>query len=279
MRLRLYHHSDGTRVAYREVGSGPPLAILHSAMLTHQEFAPAVEQLASRYRVVLPDLPLHGDSEAGSRHPYTIDWFAEVIAGFAHEVLGPRPLIGGHAAGAEILLHALHTERLRPRKLVLMPSAMHSAPLHPRVRAASRLAASAGVVPGVDRLLTYAACAVFAPRRGLRLSARAEPRARDLFRQAFVDVPGNRELARSWAKCARRWPSGERSQLLALYPRLTMPVLLLWADRDRLHPVSIAEEALSLLPDGELRVLSGTGYLIAYDDPVGVAREISAFCG
>jgi hypothetical protein len=26
-------------------------------------------------------------------------------------------------------------------------------------------------------------------------------------------------------------------------------------------------------------VLSGTSFLIAYDDPVGVARELSAFCG
>jgi hypothetical protein len=26
-------------------------------------------------------------------------------------------------------------------------------------------------------------------------------------------------------------------------------------------------------------VLPGTGYLLAYDDPVGVARELAAFCG
>ncbi len=48
-----------------------------------------------------------------------------------------------------------------------------------------------------------------------------------------------------------------------------MPVLLLWADRDRLYPLACAEETLDLLPHGQLRVLSGTGFLIAYDDPVG----------
>jgi pimeloyl-ACP methyl ester carboxylesterase len=58
-----------------------------------------------------------------------------------------------------------------------------------------------------------------------------------------------------------------------------MPVLLLWADEDRMHPLAAAEEALPLLPDGQLRVLDSTGYLIAYDDPVGLAREITAFCG
>jgi pimeloyl-ACP methyl ester carboxylesterase len=55
-------------------------------------------------------------------------------------------------------------------------------------------------------------------------------------------------------------------------------VLLLWADRDRYHPLAGAEEALDLLADGQLRVLPGTGFLMAYDDPVGVARELAAFC-
>ena len=30
MKLRLYHHPDGARIAYREAGTGPPLALLHS---------------------------------------------------------------------------------------------------------------------------------------------------------------------------------------------------------------------------------------------------------
>jgi pimeloyl-ACP methyl ester carboxylesterase len=279
MKLRLYHHPDGARVAYREQGTGPPLALLHSAMLSHKEWEPLVDHLADRFRVVLPDLPLHGDSEDRPRHPYTIDWFAEVLAGFSADVLGPRPLLGGHDAGAEILLHAVATRRLAPRRLVLMPNRLHLAPQRSRWRAAWRLAARAGALPGADRPLTHATRLVFTPELGPRLSARGEPATRDLLRHAFADVPGNSNLARSWAKCARHWPQGPQSQLLALYPELHMPVLLLWADRDRLHPLAGAEEALRLLPDGQLRVLSGTGFLMAYDDPVGLARELAAFCG
>lgn len=279
MRLRLYHHSDGARIAYRELGSGPPIALLHSAMLTHQEWAPVASALAERFRVVLPDLPLHGDSEDRPFHPYTLDWFADVVSGFAADVLGPRPMIGGHGAGAEILLHALQRGGLAPSKLVLMPSRMHRAPQRPRALRTWRLAASTGAIPGVDRMLSHAVKAVMTPRRGMRLSARADPAACDLVRQSFADVGGNANLARAWSKCARRWPEGPREDLLALYPQLTMPVLLLWADRDRLYPLEIAEEALKLLPRAQLRVLQTTGFLIAYDDPVGVAREISAFCG
>ena len=279
MRLRLYHHRDGARVAYREIGTGPPLALLHSGLLSHKEWEPAVEALADRFRVVLPDLPLHGDSEDRPRHPYTLDWFAEVLGGFAAEVLGPRPLLAGHDAGAEILLHAALTGAVRPSRLVLMPNRMHAAPTGPRRRAAWQMLTRAAAVPGVDGLLSYAAAAVFSPERGQRLSARGNPAAGDLVRHAFADVPGNSSLARSWARCARSWPRGAQSQLLDAYPRLDMPVLLLWADQDRVHPLSIAEEALPLLPQGQLRVLESTGFLMAYDEPVGLARELVAFCG
>jgi pimeloyl-ACP methyl ester carboxylesterase len=279
MRLRLYHHPDGARVAYRELGAGPPLALLHSGLLSHKEWEPAVEGLADRFRVVLPDLPLHGDSEDRPRHPYTLDWFAEVLGGFAEEVLGRRPLLAGHGAGAEILLQATLTGRVRPSKLVLMSNRMHAPPTRAHARAAWQLLARAGALPGLDRLLSRAACLVFTPERGLRLSARGNPAAADLLRHAFADVAGNSSLARSWAKCARSWPQGPQRQLLEGYPRLEMPVLLLWADRDCLNPLAPAEEALRILPDGQLRVLESTGFLMAYDDPVGLARELAAFCG
>src|SRR6202171_6550464 len=279
VRLRLYHHPDGARMAYRELGAGPPLALLHSALLSHKEWEPAVEQLAAVFRVVLRDLPLHGDSEHRPRHPYTLEWFAEVLGGFAAEVLGPRPRIAGHDAGAEILLHAVLAGHLRPARLVLMGSRLHARPERPLMRAAWRVATSAGAIPGLDDLLSYGTRAVFTPKRGLRLSARANPAASDLMRHAFADVPGDSSLARSWAKCARRWPRGAQTHLLELYPRLDMPVLLLWADRDPLHPLAAAEEALTLLPNGQLRILQSTGFLAAYDDPVGLARELAAFCG
>ena len=56
-------------------------------------------------------------------------------------------------------------------------------------------------------------------------------------------------------------------------------MLLLWADEDPAHPLTGAYEALDLLPDAQLRTLPGTGFLMAYDDPVAVARELIAFCG
>ena len=135
-------------------------------------------------------------------------------------------------------------------------------------------------MPGLDRAVSHGARLVFRPAAGERLTARGNPAARDLVRHAFADVGGNANRARSWARAARRWPTGAQPDLLDAYR----------ADRGRrrcccgptrtaMHPLAIAEEALDLLPDAQLRVLEGTGFLMAYDDPVGLARELAAFCG
>jgi pimeloyl-ACP methyl ester carboxylesterase len=238
-----------------------------------------VAPLSARLRVVLPDLPLHGDSEDRPRHPYTPDWLAEVISGFCREVAGPHPLIAGHDFGAELALIAVSSGRLEPDRIVLMPSRLHSRDQFAAKRAMWRAACKAAALPGLDRMLAHGAKVVFRPSVGERLSVQRNPAARDLIRHAFADVGGNGNRARSWAKFARRWPVEAQHQLLDAYPRIDRPVLLLWADEDHAHPIEAAREALDVLPNGQLRTLARTGFLIAYDDPVGVARELISFCG
>jgi pimeloyl-ACP methyl ester carboxylesterase len=279
VRLRLYHHHDGARVAYRETGAGPGIALLHSIGLSHREWEPIVEPLSKRFRVVLPDLPLHGDSEDRPRHPYTLDWLAEVIAGFCREVVGVRPIVAGHDIGAELVLQAVTTGRLEPSRLVLMPNRLHRRDEFAAKRAAWRAVCRAGALPGLDRVLSHGAKLVFRPSVADRLSVQHDPAARDLLRHAFADVAGNGNRARSWAKFARRWPVDPQRHLLDAYPRIDVPVLLLWAEDDPAHPIDGAREALDLLPNAQLRTLPATGFLMAYDDPVGVARELISFCG
>jgi pimeloyl-ACP methyl ester carboxylesterase len=279
VRLRLWHAGDGARIAYREAGTGPPLVLLHSAGFSHREFEPAVEGLAHRFRLILPDLPAHGDSEDRPRHPYTFDWLATVLAAFCVDVGGRRPLVAGHGLGGDLLVRAIELGLLRPGRMALMPCRLHRPPERPKAHGAWRVAARAAGAPVFDRMAGHAVKLAFRPERGTALTARGVPEAADLVRHAMADVGGNANLARSWSRLARALPRGARREVLDLLPHLDVPVLLLWADEDRHHPLRGAEEALDLLPDAMLRVLPGTGYLIAYDDPVGVARELVAFFG
>ena len=187
MKLRLYHHHDGARIAYREAGTGPPLALLHSAGLSHREWEPLVEELGDRFRLVLPDLPLHGDSEDRPRHPYSPEWLAEVVAGFVRDTCGPRPLVGGHETGALLLLRAVLSRQLTPGRLVLMSSSLHRPPLR----------AERGVRGGRARRRR----ARPRPRRVARRAARVPPRRRE---------PRSRRAAtprRATSSATRRWTS------------------------------------------------------------------------
>jgi pimeloyl-ACP methyl ester carboxylesterase len=279
MKLRLYHHPDGARIAYREAGTGPPLALLHSRGLSHREWEPVADELAERYRVVLPDLPLHGDSEDRPKHPYTPEWLTGLLGAFLHDACGPNPFVAGHDIGAVLALRAVAAGSLQPAKLVLMSSALHRPPRRTTAEKLGRAVMGAAAIPGCDRLLSHAGALAIRPTRGDRLSVTKAPAARDLVRHAVMDLGGNANRARSWAKAAKRWPDGAQRDLLDVYRKLDLPVLLLWADEDDAHPLATAEEALDLLPDGQLRVLPRTGFLVAYDDPIGLVRELIAFCG
>ena len=181
------------------------------------------------------------------------------MAGFCREVCGPRPLVGGHEAGALLLLRAVVTRQLHPGRIVLMPNPMHRRPSHQGLERSVKTVIRAAAVPGLDRALSHAARLAFNPAAGERLSARGNPAARDLVRHAFADLGGNANRARSWARAARRWPSEGYPDLLDAYRLIDVPVLLLWADEDRLHPLEIAEEALDLLPGRAAARTAGHG--------------------
>ena len=198
-----------------------------------------MEELSDRFRLVLPDLPLHGDSEDRPRHPYTRDWLVEVLAGFIREACGPRPLVGGHDIGA-LLVAARRRCRAscQPERLVLLPSALHRrtererararscAP--PRARAPSRASAA---------LAARGATLAFRPARRraavrARQPRRARPHAPRARRPAAQRQPRPR-LGQGRAPLARR---RRDTDLLDAYRHVDCPTLLLWADEDPAAP-------------------------------------------
>jgi len=53
----------GVRLFYRDVGAGRPVVLVHGWTMSHQVWDRQVQHLARRYRVILPDLRGHGDSD------------------------------------------------------------------------------------------------------------------------------------------------------------------------------------------------------------------------
>src|SRR3569623_1373578 len=66
--LDFFTASDGTRIAYRDEGSGTPLVLLHGLM-AHGGFFRAQADLAAEFRVIAIDLRGHGASARPGERP------------------------------------------------------------------------------------------------------------------------------------------------------------------------------------------------------------------
>ncbi|MFK8330716.1 alpha/beta fold hydrolase [Pseudomonas sp. BJa5] len=73
---------------------------------------------------------------------------------------------------------------------------------------------------------------------------------------------------------APRWFLDEHSDLSARLADLSMPVLLLWGDRDPISPVAVGEHLARLLPRATLQVLAGAGHDLGNSHASEVAQLI-----
>jgi 3-oxoadipate enol-lactonase len=94
--------SDDAQLSYTILGEGPAVVLMHPTPVDHRFWLRAAESLTGRYRVILPDLRGHGQSEAGTG-PITIPRFGTDIVRLL-DVLGiQRALFAGCSIGGYTL--------------------------------------------------------------------------------------------------------------------------------------------------------------------------------
>lgn len=273
LRLRLFHASDGARIAYREDGAGQPLVLWHSRGLNHREFGPAASELLDRARLMLPDLPLHGDSEESPDFTYDIDWAARLVAECTIDIGGARPRVGGSGLGGQLLLRAVQRGWLEPSRMILLPGPLHRPAPVRLVGSLARVSAAAAAPTGPLVSRQLARSLVRAELVGPDASARVKTLAAGA-RTAMLE---SSERSLAWRRVISRWDPEVFRDLIAAYGAVSCPTLILWGADAPAAPLRAANEAADLIEQSLLRTLPGTGTILAYDDPVGFAREIAAF--
>jgi 3-oxoadipate enol-lactonase len=91
--------SADAEIACEVVGEGSPVVLLHPFPASHQFWLPAAQAFASRYRLILPDLRGHGDSQVG-QGPATMKKHAADLALLLDQAgVGRAPLVGVSIGG------------------------------------------------------------------------------------------------------------------------------------------------------------------------------------
>jgi 3-oxoadipate enol-lactonase len=110
--------SGDANIAYEVLGDGPPLVLLHPFPAHHAFWLPAAQSLTSRYRVVLPDLRGHGESDVGDG-PATMDKHASDLARVLDDAGVGRAIFCGVSIGGYVLFEFWRRNRGRVAALVL----------------------------------------------------------------------------------------------------------------------------------------------------------------
>jgi pimeloyl-ACP methyl ester carboxylesterase len=218
-------------------GQGPTLLLLHGSNDQAGGFARVAGPLAKRHRLVVPDLPGHGESAPVDGPLSVADLVAGVEAVAAAEPQGARlTLVGNSLGGYLALVYALrHPERVEQVVLV-NGGAIRAAPgveisLLPKTRDEARAALDALTAPETPRAAGFV--------------------LDDLVRRA----PGS-PLARMLAA-----PVDASLVLDDRLGEIRVPVTLIWGEADRYMPVSYAEAVESRLPAARLETLAGCGHV------------------
>src|SRR5690349_20970515 len=105
---------DGTAIAYRRSGSGPPLVLVHGTSATPARWASVAPRLESHFTVYAVDR--RGRGMSGDASSYAIEREFEDVAAVVLSIDGPVDLLG-HSYGAICALEAASRVEAKLRHL------------------------------------------------------------------------------------------------------------------------------------------------------------------
>lgn len=252
---------------------GNPLVMVHgfgTHGFTWRHWLPV---LAQEHRVYLVDLKGFGKSPKPRDDRYSPWDQAQLLRNFLQEQnLRDITLIGHSLGGGIVLLATLHLFREQdPRvcRLVLVAPAALPQPLSPWIRRASR--------PFVGLLLLWLAPPKLIARRALELAYAHPEKVTPQQVEAYawpLRSKGGRYAVHASARALRSLAAEE---LLTGLGDLSVPVLLLWGEGDRVVPPAMGERLRGMLPRATLAKLPQCGHMPQEECPEASLTLVADF--
>jgi pimeloyl-ACP methyl ester carboxylesterase len=255
--------ADGTRIAFRRLGSGPAVVLVHGSVSTHTDWMPVARLLADQFTCFAMDRRGRAKSDEGVG-PYSIEREYEDIAAMlaaAQSETGSDAALIGHSYGAICALGAAMRQPV-PRLVLYEPplpagGLIAGENLPPYARAVAE--------GDLDKALEF----------GLAAFPRMTPAAIAALRTSKA-WPRLRPLARSWIRELEEMD--RQSPDLTHYSALACPSMLLVGSMSPEHPMLDASRALARILRGvRVKRLPGQGHGAMRAAPEMVARLIREF--
>jgi 3-oxoadipate enol-lactonase len=254
--------SGDAEIFYEVLGTGPPVVLLHPFPANHDLWKPAAQALVSHYRVILPDLRGHGDSDIGEG-PATMEKHAADMARVLdHEEVGRTPLVGV-SIGGYALFEFWRKYRARVEALVLCNTkaqADTSEARTGRLQAADD-AIERGTEPFFESLV---------PKLMGNTTRSTRP---DLVEGALRMM---RKMSAEDVAMVQRGMA-ERPDSMETLKTINVPTLLVTGDEDEFAGPSEAELMHQHIPGSQVRVIKKAGHYSPWEQPQEVGKLVRQF--
>jgi 3-oxoadipate enol-lactonase len=245
-------------IAYWALGDGPPVVLLHPFPVNHEFWLPIAEVLASRYRVILPDLRGHGDSEAGEG-PATMEKHADDLARVMDDADIGRAPIAGVSIGGYMLFEFWRKYRGRVAALGLFNT---KAPADNAEGRAARLKAAEDVVElGVEPFFQTMIQRVLSPSTHETRPDLAEGALRMMRKMSPADV------------AAVQHGMAERPDSVETLKSINVPTLIVTGEDDAMTGVKEATLLHQHIYGSQMKVIPRAGHYSPWEQP-GEAGKI-----
>ncbi len=253
---------DDAEIVYRVLGDGRPVVLLHPFPVTHEFWMPVAEALATRYRVVLPDLRGHGDSGIG-QGPATMEKHAADIARVMDDADVGQAWLVGVSIGGYALFEFWRKHRGRVAALGLWNTKAQADGAQAR---AGRLQAAndvldRGTEPFFESLI---------PRVLAKTTREMRP---DLVDSALRMM---RKLSAEDVAQVQRGMAARPDSVETL-KTINVPTLLVTGEEDVITGVNEAELMRQHIPGSQLRVIPKAGHYSAWEQPEEAAKLLRQF--
>ncbi|HEV7268707.1 MAG TPA: alpha/beta fold hydrolase BchO [Falsiroseomonas sp.] len=257
----------GLRWHVQAAGEGPDLLLLHGTAAATHSWRDLLPILATRYRVVAPDMPGHGFTDLPAAPRLALPGMAASLAALLHTLAAKPVLAVGHSAGAAIALRLALDGGIAPDAVVSLNGAL--LPLGEKHAAFFTRAARMLVgLPFVPSLFAWRASNRAVAERLLQdTGSRIDARGVDLYARLFrhsSHVSAALGMMANW----------DLVPLLRDLPRLKPRLALVVGSQDRSVPPAQAERVRARMPGARIVTMQGLGHLAHEEKPREVANLI-----
>jgi pimeloyl-ACP methyl ester carboxylesterase len=260
-------------ISFQDEGEGPPVVLVHGFPASSWQWRDFLPLLATRFRVIAPDLP-----GAGGSRPAAAPLDLAARTGAIRELLShlgvDAAAVVAHGSGGSVARRLLlddappHVDAL----VLLGADMIGDAP----AAGVSQVRAALEAVPNRDPR-AFAARGIVREvfERGALVHDRLASRVLEGYAGPYADGDGPEWLSRV-AEGLAADAAADAEELDAL-ARVDVPVLILWGEDDPLVPASVGERLNGSMPSSTLGLLPGCGHFLVDEAADTIAPMISEY--